>query len=123
MKPLVLLYWSFLQILLFCDFGERLTGRFDEIDLTLFECNWYTFPMEIQKMLPMLLMSTQSPVVLQGFPNVSCTREAFKKVRFEKLFKKKVFSPKKKYSMLRFHSLLQVANGGFSYFMILRKFR
>lgn len=88
LKSFCLLFWSILQIMLLCDFGERLTGRFDEIDMALCECDWYTFPIGIQKMLPMLLISTQNPVVLQGFFNVSCTRESFKKVRLETYFEK-----------------------------------
>lgn len=71
-----------------CDFGERVTNHFDELNNAIYECEWYTFAIKFQNFLPMILMCTQEPMVLKGFGNVPCTREAFKKVRLEFLFNK-----------------------------------
>lgn len=84
-SPMVLAFWSFAVIFLFCELGERLTGRFNEIDNEIFGCDWYTFPADVQKMLPIILIGTQTPVLLNGVGNVQCTREAFKIVNFFEL--------------------------------------
>ncbi|XP_055297011.1 putative odorant receptor 71a [Sitodiplosis mosellana] len=92
-QPLTLMFWSFVLVLLYCDFGERVCGEFDAVHNTIEECDWYLFPIEIQKMLLTIMMADQ-PVVLKGFANVVITRETSKKI----------------------------ANGGYSYFNILRQF-
>lgn len=81
--------WSFIIIFFFCESGERLSGKFEAIDDELYECDWYLFPMEIQRMVLILLSGTHAPVLLRGFGNIVCTREAFKDVRFES-YKKKI---------------------------------
>lgn len=75
-----MVFWSFAQIFLFCEFGERLTGRFNEIDQQVNQCDWYTFPLQIQKLLPIFLKGTQNPIVLYGIGELKCTRETFKDV-------------------------------------------
>lgn len=78
--PCVMIYWSVVEIFLFCEFGERLTKRFDEIDDEIFDWDWYAFPIEIQKMLPIIMIGTQKQVRLEGFANIQCTRQTFKNV-------------------------------------------
>lgn len=79
MKLYILTFWSFILIFTFCDLGENVTNQFDEIDL-YYQCNWYLFPLNIQRILPIIIINSQELVVLHAFGNVSCTREAFKKV-------------------------------------------
>lgn len=76
-----LIFWSFTYIFLFCNFGENVTSKFLAIDHAINECDWYLFPYDVQRMLPTIMMSTQKPLILCGFANVVCTREAFKRVR------------------------------------------
>lgn len=80
MFALTLTFWSVIQIFMFCEFGKCVTDLFDGIPNIIFESEWYTFPIEIQKILPTLMVASQQPVVIQGFANLQCTREAFKKV-------------------------------------------
>lgn len=95
MKPLFLIFWSFAVTFLICNFGEDVTTKFIMCDRAMYECQWYRFPNEVQKMLPIIMISTQSPLIFRGFANVFCTRETFKRV----------------------------ANGGFSYFTVLRQIK
>lgn len=74
------MFWAFMQIFLFCDFGQKVTDQFSEIDDMIYFSDWYTFPKEIQRILPTVLMTAQQPVILEGFANLKCTREAFNKV-------------------------------------------
>lgn len=76
----VLIFWAFIQILIFCELGKRVTDRFAHISDVIYFSEWYTFPKEIQQMLPTVLVAAQEPVVLQGFANLKCTRDSFKKV-------------------------------------------
>lgn len=81
-KPLILMFWSFVQVFMFCDFGENVTGGFEELNDAILENDWYTFPIGIQRMFPIIMISIQKTVILHGFGNIPCTREAFKKVSF-----------------------------------------
>lgn len=36
--------------------------------------------MDVQKMLPTIVMCAQQPVIIVGFGNILCTREVFKNV-------------------------------------------
>lgn len=83
-QPILLVAWSFIEIFLFCNFGEMVTQKYIEVNHAFFECNWYLFPIEIQRhYMPMILMNTQQTVILRGFGNIDITRETFKKVSNE----------------------------------------
>lgn len=79
-RPLTIIFWSFVSIFLTCDFGERVSNRFDVIDDVLCQFEWYDLPLEVQKMLPIIMMSTQQTVVFKGFGNILLLREVFRKV-------------------------------------------
>lgn len=63
-----------------CELGERLTDRYNHIDMDIFCSNWYIFPQNIQKVLTLFLNGIQEPVVLSGFGNLEWSRESFKNV-------------------------------------------
>lgn len=65
---------------MFCHYGENVTSQFDTINYAIYDCDWYLFPNEVQRILPTVMMSTQKQMVLRGLGNVVCTREAFKRV-------------------------------------------
>lgn len=48
----------------------------------LYQCNWHLFPIEIQRMLVIVMTNTQRPSTVHGFANTFCTRDAFKGVKF-----------------------------------------
>lgn len=63
-----------------CELGHRLTSVFDRIGDEFIKFNWYQFPIEMNRMLPMILANTQKPVVLECFGSITCNREVFKSV-------------------------------------------
>lgn len=65
---------------MFCDLGESVSNGFDALDEAVCSGNWYTFPIEIQRILPTILLATQKPVLLRGFGNIPCLRETYRKV-------------------------------------------
>lgn len=65
---------------IYCEFGERVTSEFNELDDMIGQLNWYLCPLEIQRILPFVIKNTQKPIVIQAFRQFFCTREEFKAV-------------------------------------------
>lgn len=82
---LVFMIAAFSATFVFCELGQRLTSQFDEINYELYQCEWYMFPLNIKKILPLIMNGTQQPVTLRGYGNVQCTHEALKNVRCPKI--------------------------------------
>lgn len=66
-------FWSFAFIFFFCEFGERLSNGFRELNDMCYQLDLYLFPIEIRPMLPTILVVAQQPVLPQ-------TRDVFKQV-------------------------------------------
>lgn len=66
-----------------CEFGQRLSNAFEEIDDSIEEFDWNLFSHEIQRLLPTILIVTQKPVVFECFGSISALRDTFKKVCIE----------------------------------------
>lgn len=64
-----------------CDFGQRLTNKFDGIIYDFGQLDWYLFPIEILRMLPTILVGVQEPIVIECFGIISGSRDQFKKVK------------------------------------------
>lgn len=78
----ILVTWSFILIFFLCQCGQFVTNQFDYFDDKLYQCNWHLFPIEIQRMLVIVMTNTQRPSTVHGFANTFCTRDAFKGVKF-----------------------------------------
>lgn len=66
---------------MFCEVGERFISGFENVHTEICKSDWYTFPLEIQKIIPILSLSLRNPVMIEGVGNIKCTREDFKNVR------------------------------------------
>lgn len=63
-----------------CVFGQHMSNSFNQIVAEIDQFDWYLFPIEMQQILPILLMATQKPVDVAVFGSVKCDRENCKKV-------------------------------------------
>lgn len=108
--------WILLILFLICNSGGYASGAFGKIDIYE-QCEWYRFPAKVQRMLPMIITICHKRTVVQGFGNISCTRETYGTVNLERNFIKSNYSRAKSL----FLRLLQVVNNAFSYFVMLRK--
>lgn len=72
--------WCFIFIFIYCELGQRVNEAFDESYDTILQFNLYSFPMEIQRMLPIIILNAQQSVEIRGYGDFSCTRERFKSV-------------------------------------------
>ena len=68
-----------------CELGQRLNLAFDECNDMIDQFNWYLFPAEIQRMLPLILNFMQQPVEIKCFGSTALDRETFKYVRVNKI--------------------------------------
>lgn len=108
-------------VFLICENCADVTDRFEMINNTLCQCNWYLFSNEMQKMLVIVAINTQEPTMIHGYFKTPCTRESFKKVN---IFKSQMADGQCFFSIFSSHccfSFHQTVNAGFSYFMMLRQ--
>lgn len=81
MRLIVFLSAALLYIAYLCLFGEKVTSQFDKINYSIGQCSWYDFPMEMQRILPMMSMIAQCPVLVEAaYLHIGCSREVLKKV-------------------------------------------
>lgn len=81
LRLIIMLLFVVVYIVFLCLVGDTATTRFEDVNTALWTCSLNEFPLDIQKMLPMILAATQKPIYLEGFMNVCCTREVLKVVR------------------------------------------
>lgn len=75
-----MVFWTFALIFFFCELGEMVTNQFNQFSDVLGQSSWYLFPIELQRMLVTAIVNAQEPVIIRGFGNTMCTRDAFKLV-------------------------------------------
>lgn len=71
---------TFGYVYLYCEFGECVTHDFEVLNQKLTNRQWYLFPIEMQRVFLITLPGTQQSVVVKGYADTQCTREAFKSV-------------------------------------------
>lgn len=64
------------------ELGQRMGDAFEEIHSTIDQFDWYSFPVEIKRMLPMIILEAKQPVLFECFGSIACTREVFKNVKY-----------------------------------------
>lgn len=78
--PLVLLFWPFAVVFIFCEFGEKVSTQFQYFNDELCKCDWYLLPIEMQRILLTVMTNSQQPIFIQGYGNTLCIRYSFNKV-------------------------------------------
>lgn len=78
--PIALGIFSFAPVFMFCEVGEQLNIRSMQINDAICELDWDTFPHQVQRMMPIILLTAQNPVKLEGYGGIICCRGTFKKV-------------------------------------------
>lgn len=81
LKSIYLLVWILLFLFVICELADNVAERYERASIYAL-CDWYTFPNDVKRFLPIIIHNTQRSVVIKGFGNIDCTREEFKKVLF-----------------------------------------
>lgn len=63
-----------------CDVGQHVTIVYDECNDIIDQFKWYSFPVEIQRLLPLIIAGAQQPIEITAFGSTTCIRETFKRV-------------------------------------------
>lgn len=67
-----------------CEVGQRFSDEFDDICDVIEQFNWYAFPAQVQRMLPIIILAAQQPVAVECFGSIMCLRDTFKSVSTSK---------------------------------------
>lgn len=121
--PLIILHvlMAYLQVFLFCFFGQRLSSNFDDLNDSFYDCEWYRFAVKSRKFLHAILLATQYPVRIRGFGRYSCTHDTYKRVHVASNLQRNKMVQRCFYHIQN-HFYFQLAKLTFSYFMTLRQF-
>lgn len=74
-------FWAFAFIVFFCEFGHHVFNAFDDLNTAIDQYHWYLFPIEIQKLLPIVMVGCQKTSSIKGYGDVLCIRDTSKKVK------------------------------------------
>lgn len=111
------MFWAFAFIFLLCYFGELITKQFNEFDEQLFQCDWYSYPIEMQILYSRFILYSQQPTYIQGYGGTFCTRDNFRKVWIPFDWPEKILI---NLNFMNF-CFYQTIYTGFSYYMTLRQ--
>lgn len=68
------LTYAFGIMFTYCEMGEQISNHFDEIENGFYQLDWHLLPIEIQRMMVMILMVTKQPMQFVGFGNFTASR-------------------------------------------------
>ena len=78
---MVQVIYAFGVLLITCELGQQINLAFIDCSDMIDQFDWYLFPIEIQRMLPLILNFAQQPIEVKCFGSAACDRETFKYVR------------------------------------------
>lgn len=55
-------------------------NQFEMFNHELDQCNWYLYPIKMQRMLAIVMVNSQQTVFIRGYGNLACVRDYFKRV-------------------------------------------
>lgn len=70
------LIWSYC----ICYFGNEATIHYESINVSVYMCDWYLFPLKMQKCLPFMMIVAQKPIYIGSFGKTRCNRATFQRV-------------------------------------------
>lgn len=73
-------FFAFGVVFMSCEIGQRMTNAFEEVEDVTCQNSWYLFPLNVQRMFPMIIISLQETVELPIIGTVACGRDTFEKV-------------------------------------------
>lgn len=72
--------YSFGLMFFACELGQRTNDALDECSKMIDQLNWYLFPEEVKRVLPIIINFAQQPIAFYCFGSTACIRETFKYV-------------------------------------------
>lgn len=82
------MFWTFGVMFMCCHFGEMITNEFDDLSDQIYQSDWDSYPYQVRRLLPIVILAAQEPVHFQTFGRINCTYDTYKKVTsIEKILK------------------------------------
>lgn len=72
--------YAFSFVFVVCELCQRLTDGFNGVSKMFHAIDWLSFPMEIQRLLPIFIAISQQPIEIKVFGSITNSRETFKRV-------------------------------------------
>lgn len=72
--------YSFGILFMSCEIGHQLSTAFEEYSILIDQLKWYLFPVEVQRIMPIVIHFGQQPVLFYCFGSTACTRDTYKRV-------------------------------------------
>lgn len=110
LRSIISIISALILIFYLCESGEMVTNQYKVLDFGLSQCDWYSFPIRMQRSLVVFMSYTQQPVMIQGFANVRCIRDTFKKVNLDLGIECKTSCYHSFFKFLCFRRLMQVSH-------------
>lgn len=74
------IFWVFSPVAIICELCERMSDEFEEFRVQIMTFKWYSVPIEMRKMLVIIMQTAQKPIEFECFGSISCNRETLAKV-------------------------------------------
>lgn len=74
-------FYAFGLLFIVCEIGHQVGAAFEKIWDRMDRSDWYSYPYEFIRMLPIIVIGVQQPVNLAFFGSISCSRFTFRRVR------------------------------------------
>lgn len=78
MITVIAMIYAFGALTIACEVSQGVNQAFDECSEMFDQLDWYLFPIELQRMYPMILAFIQEPIEITFFGSMPCGRELFK---------------------------------------------
>lgn len=111
--------YAFGFLFVVCELCQRLTNEFDKVDEMINGIDWFSFPMEIQRLMPTFIGISWQPIEIKVFGSITNSRETFKQVS---LIQSVFFWPDLIIAAMKFSIGFKIINKAFSYFMVFQQF-
>lgn len=72
--------YAFGTVFVICELCQQMVDHYDELNYIIGQFKWYYFPAKIQRLLPLIIMSSQERVSIECFGSIECGRETSKRV-------------------------------------------
>lgn len=72
--------YSFGVVFIVCEVTQHVCDAINAFDMEISQTDWYLYPHDMKKVLPMIMNVTQKPVEFKWFGSMSSCRDTFRKV-------------------------------------------
>lgn len=87
---LFVLMAGLVTLFVYCFLGKVATESYENMADCLYDCNWFEYPIDLQKCLIRMIQNTQQSLYYHGFDVAVLNLTTFSKVIFNKLNRNKI---------------------------------